>query len=194
MEKSEKTTMSDATFSPKLPHMPTSESFVDVLRHVFNPKIQNTIVRTTLPAGYHDVTDRLLHAPFQLLVDYVQRECALEELLEYPAEHAETYKWYWMFYVRSEALGILYLNRVVQRAKGPLDGPPTQQAHVVKEAELAQNIVYLYDWWVNVRPMQIKVINITDDPAKKHMLELALHKQDQEHLFALINLRMQPWF
>lgn len=63
------------------------------LHHRFDPRHRYNIVRTGLKPGYYDSDTRMIHACFQLLVDFVEKECAGESIdWEWNESHSAAWK------------------------------------------------------------------------------------------------------
>lgn len=117
------------------------------------------IVKTGLPADYHEISTRMLHANFNLLVDFVEVEKAWMQVIWDKDEPLRKKFPWWSLNptrfssYRSPEAGLKYLaweaSLVKDEAytKNKRDfGKPTEQALAAKETAA------LYDWWKNVRP------------------------------------------
>lgn len=105
------------------------------------------IVDTGLSPGYYEISEKILHASFNLLKDFVEKEkawssevCSLTRIESLPL-------YYEMFYRKPE-LGIKHLEW-----ESTLDSPtipPHEQC--VHQAISAREILALYTWWTKIRP------------------------------------------
>lgn len=119
-------------------------------------------VVTSLPRGeWHESEELLLHANFQILVDFIEIETAYQHLWseEGRKEYKEKYSWWernnpfkqW----RSREFGLKHIDWAMSlvhdegggvRPDDPLYGKPTSQAMSACEQ------LELYLWWTDVRP------------------------------------------
>jgi len=113
-----------------------------------------TIKIRGLEKGYHDADQKMLYGNFQLLVDYVEQECAYMNIwshseYKYPNWFIRTFTdW------RDAGMGLKY---VIWGAN--LDNPnmcDTDNIHLnVRQAESNKEVLKLYNWWVNIRPNRL---------------------------------------
>lgn len=101
-----------------------------------------SIIKTDLLRGqYYDIDERMLYANFQLLVDFVEIECAHMARICFPKESKAREGWRWylpdLFAKRDADLGCFYLKSKV--------GEPEQDAR-------DREILDLYWWWTKNRP------------------------------------------
>lgn len=98
------------------------------------------LVDTKLGAGYHDSDERMLHANFSILVDFIEVEKAW---MNYPSRGPgpSKYKYNRWFFkrFRSAELGLEYLD-------WEMSGTSESQGMAAAE----QKILYL--WWTKIRP------------------------------------------
>lgn len=108
------------------------------------------IVDTGLSPGYYEISEKLLHASFNLLKDFVEKEKAWMESYEQLGYVARIPFYYELLY-RNSAAGIKYLEW-----ESTLDDPLLanyQQAP--QQAIAAREILALYTWWTETRPARI---------------------------------------
>lgn len=168
-----------------------AETFPDFVRSTFiwpvqrkRDKITDYLFRQpvvkikSLNAGWHDVSEKILHVNFQLLVDFVEVECAWMEI--WCNDHIKRPNilqrrlglW------RSAELGTLNL------AKDTALNDPTlpEEERNEKQAQTAKIILDLYHWWkarAN-RPDPYEVSGWTAYCATRPMLEMWRTKTDEE--------------
>ena len=119
------------------------------------------LVDTKLPKGaFHEFHNKVLHATFNELVDFVEIEKAHWYLWCEPDHQLSTinkFKRWAGFRVRSPELGI----RALEEERNLVNEMPgTQSAH---QAKIATEILELYDWWVNVRPGRDAIYEMLDE-------------------------------
>jgi hypothetical protein len=109
------------------------------------------IINTGLKPGWYNINDRMLHGNFNLLKDYVE----VTRALSYNYWNIEEYPIRWKFipfytrlWYRNPEFGIKALEWETTLDDPSL--PPVQQSP--KQAADAREILFLYNWWVNVRP------------------------------------------
>lgn len=113
------------------------------------------IVDTGLEPGYHDVDERMLHACFQLLVEYVEIECAQAHIVF----HKERWNEYWGWkrrlprFIRgrvcSRELGLAHLDWEISLIG--IGGDPDDPGKT-GQARRARTVKDLYLWWTVERP------------------------------------------
>lgn len=108
------------------------------------------VVKTGLKPGYHDCDERLLHASFSLLVDYVEKELPSTVMKFDPDDekkglrHPWWSKGWWRFKAhRDPQMGLRHL-----RWEMGLGSNSPQQA------EKGREVWHLYHWWKYVRPLR----------------------------------------
>jgi hypothetical protein len=110
------------------------------------------VVKTGLKPGYYDVDYRMLHACFNLLVYYVEHECAWRWTWCHPERRKGLGPWWRRRFgsVRNPAYGIASLKEESELRYGPeyrgLCGK------LLPQAEAAAEALELYKWWVEERP------------------------------------------
>lgn len=185
--------------------------------------VKSHIIPTGLERGrYHEVHSRLLHGNFQVLVDFVELECA-----SYHARMSETqvkdpfWHHYWFLRFkkwRNQDMGITYLYWCMT-----LDWPDEKDRHP-PQAEQAREVFELYKWWKydrDKRPDPFEEYNkfselmdqkygkdswffgegLTADELKEqsrcfavaHQIEEDQAKEDDENLHRLINVSRGMW-
>ena len=113
---------------------------------------QPVIKIRTLAPGWHDKDTTMLHANFQLLVDYVEIENAYMQL--WCHSDLQRPNWFVKRFTdwRNADLGIKHLTWAASLTEPTIpeyvDGTP--QAHAAKEA------LELYTWWKSIRPNRIE--------------------------------------
>ncbi len=114
------------------------------------------LVNTKLNPGYHEIDTRMLHANFELLVDYVEIECANmaqtvdrhELIAERGWKHSHLPRMMKIKEFRSRELGMRHLKWEATLASAELnefERSPSQAARAVQ-------IMILYTWWKDVYP------------------------------------------
>jgi len=112
------------------------------------------VVKTGLKPGYHEISDRMLHANFNLLVDFVEIEKAWMQILwNNDEDEKKNFPWWSLNPTRFSSFrnpqaGLKYLeweSKIVMDkdySKNKKDwGKPTSQA------KAAMEIIKLYKWW-----------------------------------------------
>lgn len=107
-----------------------------------------------LNPGYYEAETRMLHSMFGLLREFVEKECAWMTLIsrDRPTGWLKRKLWH-----GTPAAGLEYLDWEIglrhaehQVHDPELVGKPTPQAIS------AQEVKYLYLWWVNIRPARLE--------------------------------------
>lgn len=152
----------------------------------------------TLEPGYYDTDTRMLHAVFQLLVDYVEVELARMNI---------DFKGTWKNGRCPEA-GVNYLEWEIDDEMCKVGASPTQ-------SDLAKEKLYLYKWWTESRPLRVDpwdtdIIwankargsslddffagNYDPEPGTQaQTLESFYDQEDQEMLERLVVIRKSLW-
>lgn len=168
---------------------------------------RNHMLRSGLKPGYHDKPELMLHVNMQMLVDYVEIECAHMAVmcLEDWAHKRPNWIKRWLgIPLRCADAGIAYLE-------APLEHDAQDQLAVQAE------MVHLYRWWCQVRPCRpdpyeasgwtefcAQRANILSfDPAlddqsaqileNLRAMEEAYDQEDQHMLHRLIDIRQHMW-
>lgn len=99
------------------------------------------IVNTGLEPGYYDTDDRMLHANFNLLVDFVEIEKAWMNTWTDNSKYSEL-SWFDKKFrrFRSSEDGVAYLTWEIT------------QSSLEHQSEAAKEILELYTWWKVTRP------------------------------------------
>ena len=178
------------------------------------------LVNTKLNPGYHEIDTRMLHANFELLVDYVEIECAnmadINDRARLPAPPGG-----WLPRImkvkefRSRELGMKHLEwetTLSSPTLPELDRSPDQAARAVQ-------VIILYTWWKDIYPNR-KALEAPDrgdgvgleflsrkwqkanpEMNKKihqwsidsHTQEVEWDKEEEEMLMALMKIRKGLW-
>ena len=178
------------------------------------------VVKTGLEPGWHDVDEKILHVCFNMLVDYVEQECASMNVVFSNEARREAYGWRaklprvfrenW----RSREHGLAHLEWEMT-----LDDPSLSvDERSPHQAEKARAVKQLYLWWVDERPKReeleypleegigMKTLSAkwkaanpekaaaTADWAKQsHILEKAWDDEDTLMLMKLVKIRKGLW-
>jgi len=113
------------------------------------------LVNTKLPPGYHEIDTRMLHANFELLVDYVEIECAnMATVFDYE-KRKKIYGWRGKIPSvlriderRSRELGMKHLEWESTLASPDLG----EHERNAGQASRAIQVMILYTWWKDVYP------------------------------------------
>lgn len=169
---------------------------------------RNHVLRTGMKPGYHDKPEQMLHVNFQLLVDYVEIECANMATIflpEWQNQRKNRIKRWLRIPERNPQAGIAYLLE-------PLEGEGTDT-----HAEIQREIVSLYQWWCTDRAQRAdpceasgwdefcaqhsNILNLdhthdaqsADILARLRDMEARYQREDQEMLHRLIEVRDHLW-
>lgn len=181
------------------------------------------LINTKLDPGYHDIDTRMIHGNFELLVDYVEIECANIETAFKPEERKAALGW--RYYLpallrfkefRSRELGIKHLEWEMTLASPTL----SEYDRNFGQAQRAVQVVLLYTWWKEVYPnrQDLKYPDIEDDENSLRFLsakwkknnpnisakisqwskdsfqqELDWDTEDEEMLISLMKIRKGLW-
>lgn len=190
------------------------------LRYRFYRKYH--LVNTKLNPGYHEIDTRMLHANFELLVDYVEIECAnmtrvadeRNEIAERGWKHSYLPAILKGNQIRNRELGMQHLRWEMTLNAAELsefERNPGQAARAVQ-------IIILYTWWKDVYPNRVELpspdrnsvgLEFLSKKWKKanpemsakidtwardsHAQELDWDKEEEEMLIALIKIRKGLW-
>jgi len=167
----------------------------------------NVVKIDTLGPRYIDKDEILLHASFQILVNYVEVELAWLELI-FRKDDPETkailkkipwYKKYWPFYrvLKSRDLGLNYLKDEKVMVLDEDFGVYKEDENYGKlspQAESACEVEALYLWWTAGRPNRPdpwEQESFTGD--RKFEIEEAYHAEDNGMLKRLVDIRRSLW-
>lgn len=179
------------------------------------------LVDTKLDPGYHEIDKRMLHANFELLVDYVEIECANMATAFKSKERKAAMGWrrhlpaFLRFSeFRSRDLGIKHLEWETTLASPTMN----EYERSTGQAQRAVQVILLYTWWKEVYPNR-KELESPDQASvgleflskrwKKEnpdmsekisqwsrdhfQQELDWDKEEQEMLIALMKIRKGLW-
>jgi hypothetical protein len=166
------------------------------------------VVSSGLEPGYHDKPELMIHTNFQLLVDFVEIECANMATIFLPEWYNQLKpRWKRMLRiaVRNPKAGVAYLLK-------PLEEEGCEQQTITRK-----EIVELYHWWTSVRPGRVDPYQASgwdhfcktnqdifdlDSQAQDssmniihdiHALEQQFLEEDQAMLMRLVAVRMNLW-
>jgi len=119
------------------------------------------LVNTKLNPGYHEIDTRMLHANFELLVDYVEIECAnMAQIIdkhkliaERGWKHSCLSQMIKVKEFRSRKLGMKHLEWETTLADTSL----TVNSCSPEQAARAVQIIILYTWWKDVYPYREEI-------------------------------------
>jgi hypothetical protein len=179
-----------------------TDSFKIILRYIrYRWFDKLNIIHTRLAPGYHSPDERLFHATFELLVDYVEIEQA-NMLVAFGPEDVNLPWWYSRYFRvktgRFPKYGLIHLKQ---------EG---MQSLTDERALAAQEIWDLYHWWKFIRPSRIdpseasgmdiwfktnshkdvlpvELITLTAD------IEAAYEKEDDMQLMRIVAIRRHLW-
>jgi hypothetical protein len=101
------------------------------------------IVDTKLEPGYYESDERLLHASFSILVDFVEVEAAWMKVIFDDTRYSKL-SWierkFGLF--RSAEDGVAYLNHQIEAGMSN------------NHKEFYKDTLFLYDWWTKTRPQR----------------------------------------
>jgi hypothetical protein len=180
------------------------------------------LVDTKLNPGYHEIDTRILHANFELLVDYVEIECAnmvgVADRAELTAPRGWRGDWFprvmKLKEKRSRELGMQHLMWETTLASSKLD----EMSRSPDQAARAVQVMILYIWWKDTFPNR-KALESPDrgntgleflsrkwqkdNPemnekihkwsVDSHIQELEWDKEEEEMLIALMKIRKGLW-
>jgi len=180
------------------------------------------LVNTKLNPGYHEIDTRMLHANFELLVDYVEIECA--NMAHVADRHKLVAERGWKHSylppilkskeVRSREKGMEHLRWEATLASaelGEFERNPSQAARAIQ-------VIILYTWWKDVHPNREELpspdkesvgLEFLSQKWKKknpemsaridqwardsHKQELDWDNEEEEMLIALMKIRKGLW-
>jgi hypothetical protein len=178
------------------------------------------VLDTGLPPGWHDVPEKMLHVNFNMLVDYVEQECAWIHIAFDEEKRKEVLGWryhaprFFRRNWRNKELGIQHLEWEMT-----LDDPDLpvydQSPH---QAAKARKVMMLYRWWTEERPLREELeypledspgletlsqrwksanpekdAALTDWSKEFHALEEAWKAEDNAMLIELVKVRHGLW-
>ena len=138
------------------------------------PKYRKHVANTTLTPGWHDVDTRLIHAMFNMLVEFVEYEKAHMEYTmsnstrEYQKDEMWGTHWWHRLTLRSKELGFRYLEWEVSLKDYNEDSKIWES-----QALIAKEIMEIYVWWTE---RYLKRCDILDIP------ELVAIREEREEL------------
>jgi hypothetical protein len=153
------------------------------------------IVNTQLEPGYHEVDTRMLHASFELLVDYVEIECANmvgvadkgklapNSIRGWKDKHLPSIMKVKEF--RSRELGIQHLQWETTLNAAELN----EYERSPQQAAKAVQILILYTWWKDVYPNREEVPH--PDRESVHFLEFLSKKWKKKNPEA--SAKIEAW-
>jgi hypothetical protein len=179
------------------------------------------LVDTKLKPGYHEIDERMLHANFELLVDYVEIECANMATVFDDEARKKVYGWRRKIpsilrikEFRSRELGMKHLEweaSLVDPELGEYERSPSQAARAIQ-------IMILYTWWKDVYPARdeleppdsgelgLRFLSHkwkSENPEMAEKIaqwsrdsieqEIAWDKEEEEMLIALMKIRKGLW-
>jgi len=180
------------------------------------------IVNTQLEPGYQEIDTRMLHANFELLVDYVEIECANmaqiadrhELIAERGWKHSHFPRMLKIKEFRNRELGIQHLQWETTLNAAEL----SEYERSPQQAAKAVQILILYTWWKDVYPNREELpspdrnsigLEFLSKKWKKanpkmsakidkwardsHKQELDWDKEEEEMLIALMKIRKGLW-
>jgi len=180
------------------------------------------LVNTKLNPGYHEIDERMLHANFELIVDYVEIECAnmaditdmARRITERGWKNAYLPKIMKVKEFRSRELGMQHLEWETTLASPSLD----EMSRSPDQAARAVQVIILYTWWKDIYPNREALespdrgsvgLGFLSQKWKKenpemsekiqqwsidsHTQELEWDKEEEEMLIALMKIRKGLW-
>ena len=148
------------------------------------------MVNTGLKPNYYDTDIRMLHACFNLLVDFVEVEKAnMEIALVDGSEEKFGYRWYHRFLkFRSPEAGMAYLNWEITLTEEDGTGETSQ-------AKAAKEVIALYNWWVHIRPTRADPYDGDAEFNPKFSIDLETQQlqEDEDMLIRLMKIRNNLW-
>ena len=189
----------------------TSKPFRDALWWLrYRTTDKYHVVFKGLEPGYHEKPEQMLHVNMQLLVDFVEIECANMATIflpEWQNQRKPAWKRWFKIPVRNAAAGLSYLQEQIE-------SNPEDAQYVHEKSE----IISIYRWWKTTRPLRLdpydvsgwsslsesyreQDICVTDMPAEQtapaldmlHKLEQTYLDEDQQMLQRLMSVRMRLW-
>jgi hypothetical protein len=124
-----------------------------------------------------DADTRILHANFQILVDYVERELAWMQLIV-----EDKVRWYhrWVSIRNARELALKYLHWEITQVGG-------------EQGQSAQAIKDLYLWWKDERPSRKDPWDEFEEGQDAARAESQHEDEDTEKLTELISIRGWLW-
>jgi hypothetical protein len=189
--------------------------FVNLKRFFYNRFVErHHVIEMDLKPGWHEYDEKMLYANFQILVDYVELDCASHEDWQPRLWHRiikGQNAW------RSRSMGFKYLM------PHDLNEDPDHADEIAKANQAHQELMDLYVWWKDTRPNRVDPyqslrwnnvhgfhqnentwdwMDSKDPEVKKQLrqaaeeswnLEEAYRQEDQEKLELLIKHRGWLW-
>jgi len=187
------------------------------LRRMFQKLFPLRMTIETLRGGWHDSDEQILHANFQILVNYVEKECAWMNIVFSSDEWNELPLIQRLYLIcggtlRSRRHGTKYLQWESDLRDD--NGKPTPQATTAKQ------IYDLYWWWTIMRPKRVDPYSkidvkfdwawwgnnepLTDEEKRQlalwtkqsdaaNLLEEQYYQEDNDQLKKLMDLRSSLW-
>lgn len=146
------------------------------------------IVDSGLQPGYYDISEVMLHANFNMLVEYVENECAHMHVIWEKDLRRNLYGWKrflpWFFrsncakrkeYARE--YGLAHLDWAAS-LDDPSLGEYERSDH---QAQAAREIRSLYIWWTEERPNRRELESPVTNEKYEHVMELGSQKWQKEN-------------
>lgn len=136
------------------------------------------LVDTKLPRGHwHDTDTRLLHAAFELLVDFVEVECAHMYKISFPDES-----------VKGLSQGDIGKTYLLYESTSEI---PEEQQHLEQCMLYNKEVAALYDWW-KTRDQRVNPYDIIDP--KECWAEITRQDEEDTEMFVrLVKIRGCLW-
>lgn len=145
------------------------------------------ILRTYLPKGdFYEMHDRVLHASFEALVDWVEIECAIHHKIWAKDDPP----WWHRFKLsnRDPKAGLDYLNWCVN-----LRFDPFYEGKISRQSSSAETAIELYLWWKVERPSRLDPYGLDVPYEVMDAMEKAQMKDDQQQLCKLAKVLDSLW-
>ena len=144
-------------------------------------KQSNTTVRTGLKSGYYDPCDIMLHTVMNMLVDYVEIDCARANirslLMDNDREALRIYRkdrWIPFYKFRSAHCGLAHLAWETTLDCNDLE--PTERSE--SQAQVAREIIAIYSWWKNEYPNYDKIWDKAPERSRNNLFNLYFEASD----------------
>ena len=143
------------------------------------------LVNTKLGVGYHEIDQRMLHANFELLVDFVEIECANIATAFKPKKRRAVMGWWYhapsllrVKEFRSRELGMQHLEWESTLASPTLNEYERSEG----QATRAVQIILLYTWWKDAFPNRQEIAAPdADEPVGAKFLSAKWKKANPEY-------------
>lgn len=109
------------------------------------------VIDTGLAPGYYEISDKVLHGPFNLLKNFVEKEQAWASQCWSSTNkltRIETLPFYYEFFYCKPEIGIAHFNWAATLDDPTL--PPGDRSE--EQAKNAREVLALYTWWTETRP------------------------------------------